>query len=202
MTETTTMKSVGRFDALSDPFHGWLKVPRKMLVDLKIIDAISVSSFQRGEFVYLEEDLDWGIFRDALAAEGKTFTTRERFAESGCRIRSYESFKTTLAERLVRARERAGLSPRQADKLLGYNPGVMESIEARLSAGWTEDVLTRQFREDGHVKVADLYGVTIGWLLKGGNPAGVSLDGIKEAENLDPLGRARLRAHLLSMGAV
>ena len=46
----------------SDPGHGWLEVPRKMLTELGIDGEITGYSYQRGGLAYLEEDCDAGTF--------------------------------------------------------------------------------------------------------------------------------------------
>ena len=53
------------YHAYIDPGHGWLKVPRKELHELGIADQITPYSYQRGDWVYLEEDRDWAVFTKA-----------------------------------------------------------------------------------------------------------------------------------------
>ena len=55
-----------RFKFYSDPSHGWVKVDRPILVSLGIIDKITPFSYQRGDFVYLEEDQDLSTFFNAF----------------------------------------------------------------------------------------------------------------------------------------
>jgi hypothetical protein len=50
-----------------DPAHGWLKASLKDVEALGIADKISGCSFQRGNFVYLEEDCDCTTFFLAIA---------------------------------------------------------------------------------------------------------------------------------------
>jgi len=91
-----------RFDFYSDPQHGWLKVPRQLLVTLGIATAISPYSYQRGDWAYLEEDVDCSRFCRAMAAQGNTFTVRQRGANRLSRIRGYASFTPpTLAPGLA-----------------------------------------------------------------------------------------------------
>ena len=81
----------------------WLKVPRKLLVELGIADRISRYSYERGEYVYLEEDRDCGTFMtnwqnrtDKLLWEH----TRTHTADRESRIRGYDSYvNRTAAER-------------------------------------------------------------------------------------------------------
>jgi hypothetical protein len=49
----------------ADGGHSWLAVKRQLLINLNILDKISSCSYQRGGTVYLEEDIDAGIFIDA-----------------------------------------------------------------------------------------------------------------------------------------
>ena len=86
------------YDFFSDPGHGWLKVKRSELTELGIEGKITRYSYQRGEFVYLEEDQDASTFIKALEAKtGKKFYTviplRRHIADRSSRIRSYESYK-------------------------------------------------------------------------------------------------------------
>ena len=76
--------------AISDPGHGWAKVKRSELVKLGIIGEISYYSYQRGEYVYLEEDCDLSKYIAALGY-------RPNFRQSVCRtrqsrVRGYERF--------------------------------------------------------------------------------------------------------------
>lgn len=49
---------------LSDPGHGWLRVPLQLLNDWNISDKISEYSYKTNNFAYLEEDCDASIFID------------------------------------------------------------------------------------------------------------------------------------------
>lgn len=49
---------------LSDPGHGWLRVPYKLLEDWDIDILISDYSYRTKEFAFLEEDCDASIFID------------------------------------------------------------------------------------------------------------------------------------------
>jgi hypothetical protein len=83
------MKKV--FDFISDPGHGWVKVPKTMLTDLCISETISHYSYMRGTYAYLEEDCDASLFH--LSYEkcfGYPPKYRERNArEKQSRIRGY-----------------------------------------------------------------------------------------------------------------
>jgi hypothetical protein len=49
-----------------DASHGWLAVKVKEIVDLGIEKEISGYSYMNGQTVYLEEDLDAGIYLNAM----------------------------------------------------------------------------------------------------------------------------------------
>jgi hypothetical protein len=81
-------------DFYSDPGHGWLKVPRKLLYQWGIAGSITLYSYQRGKYAYLEEDCDAGTFLAKAKELGVAVTFRERVARERCsRIRNYECFK-------------------------------------------------------------------------------------------------------------
>lgn len=48
-----------------DPGHGWLQVPLAELKELGILNKISMYSYTDGEYAYLEEDCDMGVFLEA-----------------------------------------------------------------------------------------------------------------------------------------
>lgn len=49
-----------------DPGHGWLQVKYDDLITLGVLDKISAYSYRGNEIAYLEEDIDAGIYIDAL----------------------------------------------------------------------------------------------------------------------------------------
>lgn len=56
----------------SDPGHGWLEVPRKMLTEMGIDSEITGYSYQAAGSVFLEEDMDAGtFFRAYMKKHGK-----------------------------------------------------------------------------------------------------------------------------------
>lgn len=81
------------FDFLMDPGHGWVKVPKALLKELGIEARISSYSYQRGDYAYLEEDVDAGIFIVAFKeAKGDTPKFRERMSDKTSRVRGYDVF--------------------------------------------------------------------------------------------------------------
>lgn len=84
------MKQV--FDFYSDAGHGWVKVPKQVLNDLNIADKITSYSYQRGDYAYLEEDLDAGTFLHAYVDKYKTNPRFNNHYSDHSRIRSYECY--------------------------------------------------------------------------------------------------------------
>lgn len=81
-----------KLDLLTDPGHGWLKVPKKLLADLGIAGRITPYSYQRGEYAYLEEDLDMSTFLDAAKAAGLAISVRNRVSDKSSRVRHYNGY--------------------------------------------------------------------------------------------------------------
>ena len=76
----------------ADPGHGWLKVPRRTLTDLGIADKITSYSYQRGQWVYLEEDCDYSTFIRAAREAGIEVSMIPHSTDNRSRIRSYQSY--------------------------------------------------------------------------------------------------------------
>lgn len=74
-----------------DSGHAWAKVPRKLLAQLGLLPQISHYSYQRGDFVYLEEDCDLTLFCNAKP-DAKFKTVRS----DSSRVRSYDSFSRAV----------------------------------------------------------------------------------------------------------
>lgn len=55
---------------ISDPSHGWLRVPLADIAALGIETAVSTCSFIDGQFAYLEEDCDCTVYLAARTAHG------------------------------------------------------------------------------------------------------------------------------------
>jgi hypothetical protein len=52
-----------RLKFISDPGHGWLRVPHKVIADVGLTKAsFSTYSYVDNDYMYLEEDLDAGVF--------------------------------------------------------------------------------------------------------------------------------------------
>jgi hypothetical protein len=59
-----------RLTFISDPGHGWLKIPLPEIAALGIEGQISPYSFIEGEFAYLEEDCDCTRYLEARETQG------------------------------------------------------------------------------------------------------------------------------------
>ena len=59
-----------KFFHRTDPGHGWVSVPRKLIDQLGIAEDITPYSYQKGGTVYLEEDVDASTFAEAAEAAG------------------------------------------------------------------------------------------------------------------------------------
>ena len=81
------------FDYFIDPGHGWVKVSKRLLLDLDIVGGITSYSYERGDYAYLEEDCDMGTLYTALRARGIEPKLRHRYADRSSRIRGYVSYQ-------------------------------------------------------------------------------------------------------------
>ena len=90
-----------------DPAHAWLAVKRIWLDKLGIADKTSIYSYQRGDTVYLEEDLDAERFIKESMTQGYNLTYKpcRRYSRSErnkpSRVRSYDRYLPTLASNNV-----------------------------------------------------------------------------------------------------
>lgn len=75
----------------SDPGHGWLAVPKKLLRDYGVAGKISRCSYQRGDTAFLEEDGDAPVFIEAAQAAGVKIKFVEKY-EDPTPIRNYPSY--------------------------------------------------------------------------------------------------------------
>lgn len=80
------------FNFYHDAGHGWLSIPYVLLVELGIQNKISYYSYKKGNYVYLEEDLDASIFHDAMESSGNKYDVRHVYGEDESPIRNYESY--------------------------------------------------------------------------------------------------------------
>ena len=100
MTETTTMtkRVVRKFH--QDGGHGWLCVKRSELEALGIADRITPFSYQKNQSVYLEEDLDYTTYHDALKQRGIELEQVDgKIFDKPHPIRRFEAYQPTSARK-------------------------------------------------------------------------------------------------------
>ena len=87
------------FLTISDPGHGWCKVPLHVLAELRIIEAITYFSYMRKGFAYLEEDCDLSAFVAAYREETGCSPVFKELCSSNnpSRIRNYEGYTPSRA---------------------------------------------------------------------------------------------------------
>jgi hypothetical protein len=77
----------------ADPSHAWGKVKKSMLERLGVDREISPYSYQRGEFAYLEEDRDLGVFIAALENAKISYKFKEHRTDKDSHVRDMDMFK-------------------------------------------------------------------------------------------------------------
>ena len=75
----------------NDPGHAWLRVHRAELIELGIAAAVSRCSYQKGSFVYLEEDCDAPLFIKAKESKGCHISIKDKHSNCSSKIRRYDS---------------------------------------------------------------------------------------------------------------
>ena len=81
------------FIFFSDSCHGWLRVPRSLLNKLGIENKISTYSYQKGNYVYLEEDADATTFIEEYKKQtGKEVQFKDSVCNGESQIRNYQSY--------------------------------------------------------------------------------------------------------------
>ena len=80
------------FHFYSDASHGWLKVPIKLIKELNLETKISPFSYKKGDFGYLEEDLDAPLLLAALKKKGVGYKIVPHWGSKRSRIRNYSSW--------------------------------------------------------------------------------------------------------------
>ena len=77
----------------TDAGHGWLEVERKALETLGLLPMVSRYSYENGDKVYLEEDLDAGLFLSALKGLGSLYPVDfNEIYEEQSKVRSFNRF--------------------------------------------------------------------------------------------------------------
>lgn len=82
----------------NDPGHAWAKVKRSELVSLLLCGEISSFSYQRGDYVYLEEDYDLAKYINALKKynSGIEIKFKEYWTNRRSKIRDYQSYHSPI----------------------------------------------------------------------------------------------------------
>ena len=87
------MGKIYTLNYFTDPGHGWLEVPKHLLVELGIQGDISSCSYMKDSLAYLEQDCDAGKFLQAYKAKHERIPSfKERFKEV-TPIRTYEHYQ-------------------------------------------------------------------------------------------------------------
>lgn len=76
----------------ADPGHGWVAVKRKMLHDLGIAYKISPYSYEKGQTVYLEEDMDLDTLLKALGERGIGVFLEKKLTDRRSPIRNFNHY--------------------------------------------------------------------------------------------------------------
>ncbi len=119
------------YDFITDPGHGWLKVPRAELARLGIENDITSYSYARGAYAYLEEDVDYATFLNAKTARGETLVTRARNANyRSSKVRTYPVYVAPNPRYRVGERRFATLSEAKfAAENVFRTSGVVVAVE-------------------------------------------------------------------------
>ena len=89
-----------KFTYYTDAGHGWLKVPKALLEKLGIAGKITVYSYQRGDYAYLEEDIDYATFANAYGLNYLQVVNKHTNRNS--KIRSYRHYMIEGATKTVK----------------------------------------------------------------------------------------------------
>jgi hypothetical protein len=79
----------------ADPGHAWAKVKISELIKLNIAHEISIYSYERGDWAYLEEDSDLIKYVDALKARGIEPIFKGSSGNKRSKIRGYNCYDNT-----------------------------------------------------------------------------------------------------------
>lgn len=84
------------FKVYADPGHSWIMVKISLLKDLGISTQMTPYSYVRGEYAYLEEDMDMPLFlktyKEKFGIEPKLV---KKHTNRRSRIRSYDDYLIT-----------------------------------------------------------------------------------------------------------
>lgn len=86
-------KKVKKLVVFADPGHAWCRVRRSEKLFQQVADKISGCSYQRGDYVYLEEDDDLGHYYKACVEAGYEIQWVCNHTNKSSKIRSYVSYR-------------------------------------------------------------------------------------------------------------
>jgi hypothetical protein len=86
------------FHFYNDPGHGWMKTTRETLIKYGVMDKISQYSYQKGPFVWLEEDCDAPTLIKAVEANGAEVKLFDHYCNSESHIRKLYPFTSDEEE--------------------------------------------------------------------------------------------------------
>lgn len=86
------MKNTRTFNYYTDPSHGWVKVPNKLIEELNLTQRISRYSYYRNGYAYLEEDCDAGVVINELRDRGVKVKFNHKPSNKSSKIRSYSRY--------------------------------------------------------------------------------------------------------------
>lgn len=87
---------VRNFRFVSDPGHGYLRVPLEVLKEYGVMFKISPYSFKSDKFAYLEEDCDMTTFVDAVREVGDDVKFKVSYTNNDASCRRYPRFPETM----------------------------------------------------------------------------------------------------------
>jgi hypothetical protein len=86
-------KKVKKLVVFADAGHAWCRVRRSEKLFQKVADVISNCSYQRGDYVYLEEDDDLGHYYKACVEAGYEIEWNYNHTNKSSKILSYASYR-------------------------------------------------------------------------------------------------------------
>lgn len=86
-------KKVKKLMMFEDPGHAWCRVRRAEKLFQKVAHLISGFSYQRGQYVYLEEDCDLAEYHNACKRAGYEIEWKYNHTNKLSKIRGYEAYR-------------------------------------------------------------------------------------------------------------
>ena len=88
--------TIRKFRFVSDPGHGYLRVPLDVLKEYGVQFKISPFSFKSEKFAYLEEDMDMATFIEAVRAAGDDVEYKVSYVNNPASCRNFPRFPETM----------------------------------------------------------------------------------------------------------